>query len=117
MIAAALLFERRFLQLANLGFTLKACTLLHGEGGRGDVAVDASLAVEMAALAGDVAIDLAVDLYFASIDVAFDLGLVTDGDFARVGVDLSIDVAINVHVCLEANRANNFDALSEDICG
>ena len=94
----------------DFGATGKGSTFLHGEDLGLDVAVDAGLVVQFAALGGDFAFDLAVDLHFAGGDVAIDGGILADGHLAFVGGDFTFDFTIDDHVIAETDGTGDFDA-------
>ena len=104
-------------ELTNLGTAGKAGALDHGKNGGGDVAIHHSALVEVAAAAVHIAVHVAVDVNLTGFDVALDVSELTDCYLAGLGGNLTVNLAINVHVIVESDGADNFDTLSQYVCG
>lgn len=101
--------------LTNLGAATEAGAFIHGKRAGGNVAGDVGLGVEVAAVALDVAFHLAIDMHLASVDIALDVGHLADGHLAGFRFNLPFDVAIDVHIVLEADGADNLDTGGKNV--
>ena len=104
-------------ELTNLGTAGKAGTFDHGKYSGGDVAIHHSALVEVAAAAVHIAVNVAVDVNLTGSDIALDVSQLTDCNLAGLGGNLAVNLAINVHVIVESDGADDFDTLSQYVCG
>lgn len=100
---------------SDVGAAGELGSFFHGENLGFDVAVDFGFILQFAAVGGDFAFDFAIDFDFACCDVAFDVGVLADGDAAFVGDDFAIDFSVDDHVVGEADGTGDFDSAGEDI--
>ena len=99
----------------DLSATSEACSLFHAEHLSFDVAIENGFLLQLAAVGSDGALYFSVELHFASFDVTFDVGVLTDGDLALIRVNLTVDLAVDDHIVRELDRAIDLDALGEDV--
>ena len=107
----------RFRLAADFGAASELGTFLHGENLRFDVAIDFAFVFQLAAVGGDFAFDITEYFHLTGRDIAFDLGVLADGDLAFLGSDFAFDPTIDDHVVGEANGADDFDSGGEDVGG
>lgn len=99
----------------DFGATGELRAFLHGEHLGFDVAGDLGLVFQLTTVGSDFTLDFAEYLDLAGGDVAFDLGVFTNGDLAFVRVDFTFDFSIDDHVIRETNGADDFDSGGEDV--
>ena len=84
--------------------------LVHDETGRFDVAVHRATSPQFATLAGqDVALDGAVNHDGLRFDLAFNLGMLADGE-ASVGIDRALHFAVDMQFFLKFDRTLDRDS-------
>ena len=99
----------------DVGATGEDSAFFHAEHLGFDVAVEFRIGFEFAAFGSDGALDLAKELHFTCFDVTYDNGIFTDGDFAFIRSNFSVDFSINDHVIAKLDRTGDFDSICENV--
>ena len=91
--------------------------LLHGKLTGGDVSHNGGIPAEVAAITAHIAVHMTVHVNFSGIDIALDVGHLTDGHLAGFGKDFTVNLAVDVHIVLETDGTDNLDTGSQNIGG